>query len=163
MGKGTARQEAERATIDVTALIAEALRAKQEAEAKRYAEAEQTPEGERLTWRVTAEQVARINAGEREALDAFYFEPNNFRRIQCSAYAFFRHSPYFRPIIAAEDLTQQVYCDLATGLLKLRPYDRAISNAIFHSFRYAAVGGIDEIYIPHARRGGRCRKQANCD
>lgn len=145
MGKGTARQEAERATIDVTALIAEALRAKQEAEAKRYAEAE------RLTWRVTAEQVARINAGEREALDAFYFEPNNFRRIQCSAYAFFRHSPYFRPIIAAEDLTQQVYCDLATGLLKLRPYDRAISNAIFHSFRYAAVGGIDEIYIPKPR------------
>ena len=145
MGKGIAKQEAERVTIDVTALIAEALRAKQEAEAKRYAEAE------RLTWRVTAEQVARINAGEREALDAFYFEPNNFRRIQCSAYAFFRHSPYFRPIIAAEDLTQQVYCDLATGLLKLRPYDRAISNAIFHSFQYAAVGGIDEIYIPKPR------------
>ena len=136
MGKGTAKQEAERVTIDVTALIAEAIRAKREAEAGKYAEAEQTPE--RLTWRVTAEQVARINAGEREALDAFYFEPNNFRRIQCSAYAFFRHSPYFRPIIAAEDLTQQVYCDLATGLLKLRQYDRAISNAIFHSFRYAA-------------------------
>lgn len=163
MGKGTASQELERATIDVTALIAEALRAKQEAEAKRYAEAEQTPEGERLTWRVTAEQVARINAGEREALDAFYFEPDNFRHLKACARSFFRRVPYFRPIISEEDLMQQLYCDLATGLLKLRPYDRAINCAAFHSFKYAAVGGIDEIYIPHARRGGRCPRQANCD
>ena len=154
--------EAERARIeiDVSGLIAEAIRAK-EAERVKLSEREETPFGERLTWHTTAEEIARINAGEREALDAFYFEPDNYRHLQACARSFFRRVPYFRPIISEEDLMQQLYCDLRTGLLKFRPYDRAINCAVFHSFKYAAVGGIDEAYIPYARRSGKCRKQAN--
>lgn len=156
--------EAERARIeiDISGLIAEAIRAQEAEEAERYAKAEETPSGERLTWRTTSEEIARINAGEREALDAFYFEGENYRRLQAYARSFFRKVPYFRPIISEEDLMQQLYCDLLTGLLKLRPYDRAINSAIFHSFRYAAVGGIDEIYIPKPRlRELKCQKQVN--
>ena len=141
--------ERTRIEIDVSGLIAEAIRAK-EAEA-----------GESLTWHTTAEEIAKINAGDRAALDRFYFEPDNYRHLKCCAWSFFRKQPYFRPIVSDEDLMQQLYCDLAIGLLKLRPYDRAIRSAIYHSFRYAAVGGIDEAYIPYARRCGKCRKPAN--
>lgn len=153
--------EAERAETDFSAILAEAIKAKEAEETRKYEEIEETPFGERLTWHTTAEEIARINAGEREALDAFYFEPDNYRHLQACARSFFRHVPYFRPIISEEDLMQQLYCDLRTGLLKFRPYDRAITCAVFHSFKYAAVGGIDEIYIAYARRSGRCRKQAN--
>ena len=154
--------EAERAKmeIDVSGLIAEAIR-EREAERVRKLSEEGTPSGERLTWNTTPEEIARINAGERGALDSFYFERDNYRHLQACARSFFRRVPYFRPIISEEDLMQQLYCDLRTGLLKFRPYDRAINCAVFHSFKYAAVGGIDEIYIPYARRGGKCRKQAN--
>ena len=154
--------EAERARLetDVSGLIAEAIR-EREAERVRKLSEEGTPAGECLTWHTTAEEIARINAGEREALDAFYFEPDNYRHLQACARSFFRRVPYFRPIISEEDLMQQLYCDLRTGLLKFRPYDRAINCAVFHSFKYAAVGGIDEAYRPYARRSGKCRKQAN--
>lgn len=65
--------EAERARLetDVSGLIAEAIR-EREAERVRKLSEEGTPAGECLTWHTTAEEIARINAGEREALDAFY-------------------------------------------------------------------------------------------
>ena len=155
--------ERARIEIDVSGLIAEAIRAKEAEEAARCSSIEETPLGESLTWHTTAEEIARINAGDRAALDRFYFEPDNHRHLKCCARSFFRRVPYFRPIISEEDLMQQLYCDLRTGVLKLRPYDRAIRSAIYHSFRYAAVGGIDEIYIPNpgARRCGKCQNQAN--
>lgn len=153
--------ERARIEIDVSGLIAEAIRAKEAEEAARCSSIEETPSGESLTWHTTAEEIARINAGDRAALDRFYFEPDNYRHLKCCARSFFRRVPYFRPIISEEDLMQQLYCDLRTGLLKFRPYDRAIRCAVFHSFKYAAVGGIDEAYIPYARRCGKCQKQAN--
>lgn len=130
---------------------------------RKLSEEEETPSGEELTWHTTAEEIARINAGEREALDSFYFEPENYRHIQNCARSFLRKNPYCSPIASAEDFAQQLYCDLRTGLLKLRPYDRAIKSAVYHSFRYAAVGGIDEVYMPNPRerRSSVCRKQAN--
>lgn len=153
--------EAERARIeiDISALILEAIRAKEAEEARKYEEIEETPPGKALTWHTTAEEIARINAGEREAIDHFYF--NNLQRLTFSAYRYMRNNPYVKTIVSYEDLLNQVYLELRTGLLKLRPYDAGISSAVFHSFRYAAVGGIDEIYIPYQRRSGRCRKQAN--
>jgi len=154
------KAERARMEIDISGLIAEAIR-EREAERVRKLSEEGTPAGECLTWHTTAEEIARINAGEREALDAFYFESDNYRHLQACARSFFRRVPYFRPIISEEDLMQQLYCDLRTGLLKFRPYDRAINCAVYHSFKYAAVGGIDEAYIPYARRSGKCRKQAN--
>ena len=73
--------EAERARIeiDVSGLIAEAIRAKEAEAAERYSSIEETPSGESLTWHTTAEEIARINAGDRAALDRFYFEPDNYR------------------------------------------------------------------------------------
>ncbi|MBQ8375039.1 MAG: hypothetical protein IJX98_05660 [Clostridia bacterium] len=146
--------------VDVSAEIAAAIeaqeRAKREAAEAFAATVEQIPEGERLTWKVTPEQVARINAGDREALDAFYFD--NYKRLYYCALRHLFHEQGIRVIVERDDLLNQVYVDLLTGLLKLRPYDRAINRAIFRSFRFAAVGGIDEIYIPYTE-ALECRKQ----
>ncbi len=136
-----------RATINVSELIAQAIEQKRAEEQQAYTEVEEIPAGERLTWSVTPEQIARINACEREAIDEFYFDEDNFRRLKFSAYRFMRHNSYLQTVVSFEDLIQQVYCDLASGMVKLRPYDSAITQGIYTSFRFSAVGGLDEIYI----------------
>ena len=158
--------------IDLSALVAQALRAKQEEEAAKYTEQdlrgvkreraeawreeiEQTPPERVLTWRVTPEQVARINAGKRDALDEFYFD--NLTRLRFSAYRYMRNNPYLKAVVSYEDLLQQVYFDLRTGAVKLRPFDAAICRAVFHSFRYAAVGGDDEIFIYKTKGEGNVK------
>ena len=123
-------------------------RAQRVAEAQELESVEEIPEGKKLTWKVTPEEIAQINAGNRVALDAFYFQEENFRRITFSAFAFMRKNQWFKGVISSEDLVDQAYLDLALGLAKLRPYDSAISKTLFNSFRFAAVGGIDEIFIP---------------
>lgn len=145
--------------IDLSALVAQALRRKQEQEAAKYAEIEETPPDKALTWRTTPEQIARINAGEREAIDAFYFE--NLMRLRFSAYRYMRKIKYAKAIVSYEDLLQQVYFDLRMGAVKLRPFDEAISQSIFHSFRYAPVGGFDKVYIYKGKERGQCQKMAN--
>ncbi len=135
--------------IDLSALVAQALQEQQAQEAAKYAEIEEIPRGKALTWNTTPEQIARINAGEREALDEFYF--TNFHRLRCSAWRFVRNNPYIKAVASYEDLLQQVYFDLRTGVAKFRPFDAAICNAIFHSFRYASVGGFEGIYIYKAK------------
>ncbi|MBQ8229981.1 MAG: hypothetical protein IJZ32_04740 [Clostridia bacterium] len=154
------RKEAESGfTVDLSALVAQALQEKREKASEKYAHVEQTPEGERLTWNATPEQVARINAGEREALDKFYFD--NLQRLTYCAYRFMRNNAYVKAVASYEDLLQQVYFDLRTGAVKLRPYDRAISSAVFHSFRFAPVGGYDEVYIYKVKESGQCQRVAN--
>lgn len=154
------RKEAESGfTVDLSALVAQALQEQREKASEKYAHVEQTPEGGSLTWNVTPEQVARINAGEREALDKFYFD--NLQRLTYSAYRFMRNNAYVKAVASYEDLLQQVYFDLRTGAVKLRPFDRAISSAVFHSFRYAPVGGHDEVYIYKAKEIGQCQRVAN--
>ena len=134
--------------IDLAQLIEEAIKRKKEKEAKTFSAVEATPEGEKLTWNVTPQQVAKINAGDRAALDEFYFDTSNHNRIRYNAYNYMRKNGYLLAVASWEDLMQQVYCDLLTGLVKLRPYDRAINKAVFASFRFAAVGGLDEVFIP---------------
>ena len=123
-------------------------RAKRAAEAAELESVEETPAGQKLTWNVTPEEIARINAGDREALDAFYFQEDNLQRIKFSAYRFMRHNQFLKTVVSADDYIQQVYCDLLTGVLKLRPWDKAIAKALYTSFRFTPVGGLDEIYIP---------------
>ena len=135
------------AEVDFPALVLSAIRAKQEQAAAKVETVEQIPAGEKLTWHVTPEQIARINAGDRAALDEFYFD--NLYRLRCSAYRYMRNNAYVKAVASYEDLLQQVYCDLRTGAVKLRPYDKAICRAVFHSFRFAPVGGEDGIYIPY--------------
>ena len=98
-------------------------------------------------WQTSAEEIERINAGDREAVNAFYRD--NFRYLRNLAWSFYhRHTrEAVRVIVSPEDMLQQVYIDLAGGLLKLCSSDKLIGRALCHSFRYAAVGGIDEIYI----------------
>lgn len=131
---------------DISALLVSAMQAK-----RTQIAIEAIPAGEKLTWNTTPEQIARINAGEREALDEFYFNPENHQRLLFSAYRYMRNNAYVKVVANYEDLMQQVYCDLRTGIIQLRPYDKAISRAIFHSFRFAPVGGEDELYIPFQR------------
>lgn len=152
-----------RATIDFTELLSAALSAKKaqelKVELKALEEIEQTPEGEKLTWKTTPEQVARINAGDRVALDEFYFD--NYNRIKFSALRYMRNNTYVWAVASWEDLAQQVYCDLRTGFIKLRPYDKAICSAVFHAFQFAPVGGLDEVFIPYEKEEKACRKQVN--
>ena len=64
---------------------------------------------------------------------------------------------------ALPEETHQFYIDMATGAVKLRPWDKAICRAALYSFRYAAVGGAGNygtIYIPFKGKT-QCLKQAN--
>ncbi len=133
---------------------AEARAARLREEAEKLNEAEEIPAGFLRKWKTSAEEVAQINAGKLEAVSAFYFR--NYDYLQNFARAFFyRHTrEAVRVIVSPEDMLQQVYIDLADGLLKLRPYDKAIGRAVCRSFRYAAVGGIEEIYIPRGKLEG---------
>lgn len=138
----------ERAEVDFTAMFLQALAEAREAEAAKLTEAEEAPAGFLQKWKTSAGEIARINAGDPEAVNAFYFE--NYGHLLCLARSFYhRHTrEAVRVIVSPEDMLQQVYIDLAGGLLKLYPSDKLIGRALCHSFRYAAVGGIDEIYIP---------------
>ena len=139
-------KEAEAAGIDVSALIAEALKGKlpqiKELPKVREMEVLAVPESEQLKWWETTRE--QINAGERASIDAFYFR--NLWRIKCSAYSYMRRNEHLKKIIGYEDLINQYYIDLASGLLKFGAWDKSIGKAMYHSFRYAAVGGIDEVY-----------------
>lgn len=142
-------KEAEAAGIDVSALIAEALKGKlpQIKELPKVQELEvlAIPESEQLKWwETTREEIEEINGGSRAAIDAFYFR--NLWRIKCSAYSYMRRNEHLKKIIGYEDLINQYYIDLASGLLKFGAWDKSIGKAMYHSFRYAAVGGIDEVY-----------------
>lgn len=141
----------ERLTVDVAGMIAAAMEKKQAEVVAYWTDAGQTPAGEVLTWKTTPEQVARINAGDRAALDAFYFD--NLQRLTFSALRYMRNNAYVQAVVSYEDLIQQVYVDLRAGILKLRPFDKAICKAVFTSFRFAAVGGLDELYIYEDKKG----------
>lgn len=172
-GGAMAWAEAENgAGIDFTALLSEAIQAKRAREAKAIAEkderseqatkeaAERAPRGKALTYAVTPEQITRINAGDRAAVDKFYFD--NLQRLTYSAYRFMRNNAYLKTIVSHEDLLQQVYFDLRAGIIRFRPFDTAINGAVFTSFRYAAVGGLDELYIYQTvEERGKCRREAS--
>ena len=142
-------KEAEAAGIDVSALIAKALKRKlpqiKELPKVREMEVLAIPESEQLKWwETTRGEIEQINGGNRAAIDAFYFR--NLWRIKCSAYSYMRRNEHLKKIIGYEDLINQYYIDLASGLLKFGAWDKSIGKAMYHSFRYAAVGGIDEVY-----------------
>ena len=131
--------------VNLSEMIAQAINAKKAQEVEKLSAIEATPRGYALTWKTTPEQVARINAGEQAAVDDFYFD--NFNRIRAAARACLRRNYYVISVVSYEDLMQQVYVDLRTGVIKLRPFDKAINGAIYRSFRYAPVGGADDVYI----------------
>ncbi len=147
-------ERVERASVDFTALLNAAMKTKREEEIKQF-EVEAIPAGEVLTWNTTPEEIAQINAGNRAAVDRFYFDEGNYQHIKSSAFSFFRKEKRFKAIIDIEDLMQQVYLDLASGMIKLRAYNSGISKAIFSSFRFSPVGGLDEVYIVEEKRGKR--------
>lgn len=146
---------AEHIETDITGMIRAAIKQKNAAakaeKLRVLAIPEKTPKGESLSyWNTTAEEIAEINAGDLEAVNEFYFR--NELQIKYAAYAFFSHSRC-KSVIDADDLTHQFYIDLATGVIKLRPWDRAITSAARHSFRYAAIGGAgnysEEFFVPY--------------
>ena len=145
---------------DVTEKIQSAISEAEKAEFSKWEREEATPAGEVLTYAVTSKEVAKINAGEREAIDAFFFA--NYERIKACARLYLRRNRYLQAIISWEDLVNQLYVELAYGSIKLRPYDKAITSCIFHSYRFTAVGGADEIYVYEWRRNAEeCQKQAS--
>ena len=161
MSGAAAVMEGNNVKIDVAAMIAAAIRAKEEKAAEKFALVEATPEGKVLTWKVTPEQIARINGGERAALDAFFLDEDNYKHIRAGAWQFMRNNGYLKTVISYEDLINQFYVELLTGMVKLRPWDNAINRAEFTAFRFAAVGGLDDVYIPYQKEYPTCQKQAN--
>lgn len=159
MNENAAVLNVEKIKINLTALITQAIEAQEAREAAKYAEIEETPRGMELTWKTTPEQIARINAGDRAAIDEFYF--SNMRRLTCAAYSHIRHNYSITSIASYEDLLQQVYIELRTGVIKLRPFDKAINGAVYRSFRYAPVGGNDTTFIYQDKERGQCQKAAN--
>lgn len=138
---GTAQNGAASATL------AEYMRPK---EIEPYCVPERTPAGLALDWwKSTPEEIAEINKGNREAVNAFY--ERNLFQIKCLAYAFFRKNNWFKRVLSTEDLINQAYLDLATGMLILRPWNRAISKAFYKCFCYTAVGGLDEVFISYRK------------
>ena len=97
---------------------------------------------ERLTYNVTEEQIAKINSGDRAAMDEFFF--SNELRIKHCAWMFMRRNQYYKSVVSWEDLVNEFYVSLSRGLFFFRCCDRSISRCIFHSFRYAAVGGMED-------------------
>ena len=153
----------QKAETDFSALLQAAIERKRERELKKAQaavtlEENDVPKGEKLTWKVTPQQITLINLCDREALDKFYFD--NAFRLKSLAGIFFRRSQYLKSIISIEDLMQQLYVDFRCGMLKLKPFDKAIGRAIFNSFQYAAVGGIDHVYI-YEEKQRKCRNMAN--
>ena len=114
--------------VNLSEMIAQAINAKKAHELEKLSEIEATPSGYALTWKTTPEQVARINAGEQAAVDEFYFE--NYKRIRNCAWSCLRRDYYLISVVSYEDLMQQVYVELRTGIIKLRPFDKAITAAI---------------------------------
>lgn len=144
---------------DLGELLKQAKRKKMDEIAKQLETDDETPAGAVLTWHATPEQIRQINAGERSAVDKFYFD--NYERLKMSAYRFMRNNAYLKAVISYEDLLNQIYVDLRSGVIRLRPFDKAIGLAVFTSYRYAPVGGYDEIYIYGLRELLKCQRTAN--
>lgn len=151
------------AEIDFSALLKEAQQKQKAKEAARVVasdnaadEKEAKAEQNETTFNTSPEQIRRINRGDRAAVDEFFF--GNFERLTFSAYRFLRNNAYLKAHIEKDDLINQVYIDLRTGMIKLRPINAAITRAIFTSFRFAAVGGLDEVFIYETKE----EKAAKC-
>ena len=98
-------------------------------------------------WNITPEQIRFINIPFHalHAVNVFRFYEDNLTRLQRMANAFMRNHIYLFAIVSAEDLVQQLYCDLLGGVLKLPAKPEQIRKAIYKSFRYAAVGGLEGV------------------
>ena len=95
-----------------------------------------------MTYNVTKEQIEKINSGDRAAMDEFFF--SNELRIKRCAWCFMRKRIYLKAIITWEDLVNEFYLCLSRGLFLFSCSDKSITRCIFHSFRYAAVGGMED-------------------
>lgn len=98
-------------------------------------------------WDITPEQIRLINSPRHPfhsvAVTAFY--DVNFKRLRRMACAFIRHSPYLLNVIDESDLTQQFYVDLLSGFVKLQHDTENIRTVIYRCFKYAAVGGLEDV------------------
>lgn len=148
--------------VIVTMQVSEQVKAKQEAElaakiAIVNAQAEDC--GEIDGFKITVEQCAKINAGDREAVDKF-FQENGLRLRRLARVFLFRiglppkwdrkNSRYEPGIIELGDCLNQLYVDMRQGLLKFVLKKGVLASVICHSFRYCGVGGFgdeDGIYI----------------
>ena len=155
-------EESGRFEIDFSALIEAAQREKREKTAEKLAvkiekNIEETPAGLTLEkWIATPEQIARINRGDREALDTFYFDNMHYIKSLCNSY-YMKAGARLRVHAEPLDYMQQIYCDLRTRIVRLRPWDKAIARAIYRSLRFAPVGGVDELYIPYLKEYPLCQ------
>lgn len=100
-------------------------------------------------WDITQEQIKLINCDSHPlhsaAVIAFY--DVNYERLYKmarGALASVRFSALIS-VISYEDLLQQLFCDLLGGWLKLPHDTKLISAAIYHCFRFAAVGGLEGV------------------
>lgn len=93
-------------------------------------------------WKISEKQCELITLGDRSAVDAFFKE--NFDRLKICARAFVNsmYTGYNGGLVEVGDLINQVYVDMRRGFLVMDV--QHVSNIVYHSFRYASVGGFGD-------------------
>lgn len=111
-------------------------------------------------YKITCEQILKINEGDKEAVDLFFIE--NSRRLVRLGFFFLRYyhmlgNKFVKKIIELDDCLNQLYVDMRSGYLKFALVRGLISKTICHSFRYCGVGGFgdeDGFYYHSSLFGG---------
>lgn len=107
-------------------------------------------------WKISARQCELITLGDRSAVDKFFSD--NFKRLITCARAYLRRKILFNDttvyFLDVDELVNQVYVDMRQCFLVMDM--QHISAIVFHSFRFACVGGFgDELgaytYKPRKR------------
>lgn len=95
-------------------------------------------------WKVSARQCELITLGDRAAVDKFFEE--NLQRLTACARKYLRRGYIFKQrsveLLELDNLINQVYVDMRRGFLVVNM--QHISEALFHSFRFAGVGGFGD-------------------
>ena len=95
-------------------------------------------------WKVSSRQCELITIGDRAAVDKFF--EDNLARLKRAANCYkynplHMHEPC-RRLLEVDDFINQVYVDMRRGFLVMDI--NYISTLVYHSFRYAAVGGFGD-------------------
>lgn len=134
--------------FNLAAVVNELQSAKQEKEIETVKASGESDEMQELDgWKISPMQCALISRGDREAVDKF-FEQNE-ERLRRSIFCFLRANRYLPDFLHAswlslEDCYNQAYLDMRQGYLFFEMKPRYISKLLWHSFRYAPVGGFGD-------------------
>lgn len=110
------------------------------------------------TFRIEVKSYSKTFAtyGQKE-IDAEYYDLFS-KKIICRRVIVTQNN-----LIEVSDLLNSLYADYLGGYIVFKLEPRYIAGVLCHSFRYAAVGGLEGVQEYKPRRTARtCQKQVNC-